>query len=88
MVAVILDRNPEVNFEGSVDVNRILEVVFSDFRKSQLSTNATDEEVKEAFSKTLSKGAHGTYSYIAKAICSILLDGKLQVDSYDHCNVM
>lgn len=90
VVAVILERNPEVNFDKSVEVNRILDSVLKLYRNTaEVPANASDQEVRDAFYRTKQSGAHGTYSFIAKATCSILLDYNIQMDVVsDDCSIM
>lgn len=90
VIAVILERNPEVNFDDRIDVNAVLDTVFKLYKtSSRLPANVTDAQVKDSFYKLKPSGAHGTYSFIAKATCSLLLDNSIQTDAMaESCILM
>jgi len=68
VVAVILERNPEVSFENAIIVEKILAQAISLFKAHTKSTES-DDKVRVAFYNTPSDVVDGTYSYIAKAVC-------------------
>lgn len=87
MVALILERNPEVNFCKRLDVSDIMARVLYLFMESQQFQS--EQEAREALYSTPCNGASGTYAYIAKAVSSVLLDGNVNVDhSTGNCMVM
>lgn len=89
VVSAILERNPEVNFVSSVNVSGILDRALDLFRSSSSSTYNSDSEAREAFYATPTDNSNGTYSFIAKAVCAVLLDNSLDTSQPGNdCRIM
>ena len=88
VVAVMLERNPEVNFSNSVNVKEILEKAVEQFKASSGIAGSGDK-VWEAFYAAPTDQARGTFSFIAKAVCGILLDNDLDsTQPTNDCGIM
>lgn len=77
-----------MNFLKRIDVKSLLAQAQDLFKSATLPNTATDNEVRGAFFATPSDGDNGTHGFIAKAVCSILLDNNLQTSSSGDCSLM
>lgn len=94
VVSTVLDRNPELNFNDTIDLPKLLGQAVEYFRKSHRSGDGTDtsngseSEVYNDFLKTPPGNTQGTCSYIAKAVMNSLLENEMLVESNSECLLM
>ncbi|XP_041375340.1 phosphorylase b kinase regulatory subunit beta-like isoform X2 [Gigantopelta aegis] len=88
VVSTILERNPELTFQKTVNMDKIIEEAFEDYQQdlSRLEEYEKQDD-KSGFFNTPPHVKHGTTSYIAKSIIKQLLDGELRVFSDDTCQI-
>ena len=88
VIAVLLERNPEVGFTRALDVQSMFLKALSYFKESTGSKASNEEELRGEFYQTPADGRNGTHSFIAKAVCSVLLDNAVTNTDREECSVM
>ncbi|OPJ74278.1 phosphorylase b kinase regulatory subunit beta isoform A [Patagioenas fasciata monilis] len=83
VISVILERNPELEFQDKVDLDKVVQEALHDFQKDHSSPKA-DVTV---FYNTPPLGRKGTCSYLSKAVISLLLEGELRPSGEDPCTI-
>ncbi|XP_070186518.1 phosphorylase b kinase regulatory subunit beta-like isoform X2 [Littorina saxatilis] len=78
VVSTILERNPELSFRQSVQMDKIMSEAFEEFRKDLQLEHCSDQDVTTRFFNTPPNVRHGTTAYIAKAVMKELLDGDMR----------
>ncbi|XP_050396602.1 phosphorylase b kinase regulatory subunit beta, partial [Patella vulgata] len=88
VVSTILERNQELSFHQSVNMDRIIQEAFDEFQKdlSQSEGREKQDDMK-CFFNTPPNIKRGTTSYIGKVVIKILLDGELNVPTEEMCLV-
>ncbi|KAK6186118.1 hypothetical protein SNE40_008216 [Patella caerulea] len=88
VVSTILERNKELSFHQSVNMDRIIQEAFDEFQKdlSQSEGREKQDDMK-CFFNTPPNIKRGTTSYIGKVVIKILLDGELNVPTEEMCLV-
>ncbi|TRY85264.1 hypothetical protein DNTS_033598, partial [Danionella cerebrum] len=88
VVAIILERNPELEFQEPVDLDRLVKDAFADFQKdcSRLEGSGKQENM-DAFYNTPALGKRSTSSYLTKAVMIQLLQGEVKPIKDDPCSV-
>ncbi|XP_039242096.1 phosphorylase b kinase regulatory subunit beta isoform X4 [Pipra filicauda] len=84
VISVILERNPELEFQDKVDLDKVVQEAFHDFQKDQSSPNQND---MTAFYNTSPLGKKGTCSYLSKAVITLLLEGEVKPSNDDPCTI-
>ncbi|XP_063044513.1 phosphorylase b kinase regulatory subunit beta isoform X1 [Engraulis encrasicolus] len=88
VVSIVLERNPELEFQETVDLDRLVKEAFSDFQRDHSKTDGVEKKVNmEAFYNTPALGKRGTSSYLTKAVMIQLLQGELRPSKDDPCSV-
>ncbi|KAK3528314.1 hypothetical protein QTP86_031133, partial [Hemibagrus guttatus] len=88
VVSLVLERNPELEFQEKVDLDWLVKEAFSDFQRDQGKTDmAQSEKNMEAFYNTPPLGKRGTSSYLTKAVMIQLLQGEVKPCKDDPCSV-
>ncbi|XP_058237528.1 phosphorylase b kinase regulatory subunit beta isoform X3 [Hemibagrus wyckioides] len=88
VVSLVLERNPELEFQEKVDLDRLVKEAFSDFQRDRGKTDtAQSEKNMEAFYNTPPLGKRGTSSYLTKAVMIQLLQGEVKPCKDDPCSV-
>ncbi|XP_056612781.1 phosphorylase b kinase regulatory subunit beta isoform X2 [Triplophysa dalaica] len=88
VVSIVLERNPELEFQEPVDLDRLVKDAFADFQKDQSRLDVSEKQKNmEAFYNTPALGKKGTSSYLTKAVMIQLLQGEVKPSNDDPCSV-
>ncbi|OXB83980.1 UNVERIFIED_CONTAM: hypothetical protein H355_015491 [Colinus virginianus] len=88
VISVILERNPELEFQDKVDLDKVVQEAFHDFQKDHnRSKGAEHQDDMTAFYNTHPVGKKGTCSYLSKAVISLLLEGDVKTSNDDPCTI-
>ncbi|MED6264483.1 hypothetical protein CHARACLAT_015425, partial [Characodon lateralis] len=88
VVAVVLERNPELEFSDKVDLDSLVKEAFNDFQKDQSRFEGIEkQDDMEGFYNTPPLGKRGTSSYLTKAVMIQLLQGDMKPCKDDPCSV-
>ncbi|XP_017940254.1 phosphorylase b kinase regulatory subunit beta isoform X5 [Manacus vitellinus] len=88
VISVILERNPELEFQDKVDLDKVVQEAFHDFQKDQSSPKgAENQNDMTAFYNTSPLGKKGTCSYLSKAVITLLLEGEVKPSNDDPCTI-
>lgn len=87
VVATILDRNPELHFPQAVNMDKILDDAFAQFKDDKLKEGNVEKEkvTMHMFISTQANVRQGTTSYIAKSVLKQVLEGDLKTSIDDLC---
>ncbi|NXA63450.1 KPBB kinase, partial [Mohoua ochrocephala] len=88
VISVILERNPELEFQDKVDLDKVVQEAFHDFQKDHSSLKgAENQSDMTAFYNTHPLGKKGTCSYLSKAVITLLLEGEMKPSHDDPCTI-
>ncbi|NWU10487.1 KPBB kinase, partial [Cephalopterus ornatus] len=88
VISVILERNPELEFQDKVDLDKVVQEAFRDFQKDHSSPKgAENQSGMTAFYNTHPLGKKGTCSYLSKAVITLLLEGEMKPSNDDPCTI-
>ncbi|NWX42148.1 KPBB kinase, partial [Steatornis caripensis] len=88
VISVILERNPELEFQDKVDLDKVVQEAFRDFQKDHGSPKGAEkQDDMTAFYNTHPAGKKGTCSYLSKAVITLLLEGEMKASSDDPCTI-
>ncbi|GFR83463.1 phosphorylase b kinase regulatory subunit beta [Elysia marginata] len=88
VVSTILERNPELMFHQSANMDKIIQEAYDDFQQDLNRMEGREkQDDMHRFYNTPANVRYGTTAYIAKAVIKNLLDGDLRVVSEDMCSI-
>ncbi|XP_076143594.1 phosphorylase b kinase regulatory subunit beta isoform X1 [Alosa pseudoharengus] len=88
VVSIVLERNPELEFQETVDLDRLVKEAFADFQCDRSKhEGAEKQDDMEVFYNTPALGTRGTSSYLTKAVMIQLLQGEVKPSKDDPCSV-
>ncbi|XP_074896279.1 phosphorylase b kinase regulatory subunit beta isoform X6 [Buteo buteo] len=88
VISVILERNPELEFQDKVDLDKVVQEAFHDFHKDHSSPKGAEkQDDMTAFYNTHPTGKKGTCSYLSKAVITLLLEGEMKPNNDDPCTI-
>ncbi|XP_057202334.1 phosphorylase b kinase regulatory subunit beta isoform X2 [Triplophysa rosa] len=88
VVSIVLERNPELEFQEPVDLDRLVKDAFADFQKDHSRLEVSEKQGNMgAFYNTPALGKKGTSSYLTKAVMIQLLQGEVKPSKDDPCSV-
>ncbi|XP_059167823.1 phosphorylase b kinase regulatory subunit beta-like isoform X2 [Physella acuta] len=88
VVSTILERNPELMFHQSANMDKIIQEAYDEFQQDLNRMEGREkEDDMHRFYNTPPNVRYGTTAYIAKAVIKNLLDGDLRVVSEDLCSI-
>ncbi|KAM8985578.1 phosphorylase b kinase regulatory subunit beta isoform 1-T1 [Ara ararauna] len=88
VISVILERNPELEFQDKVDLDKVVQEAFHDFQKDHgLPKGSEKQDDMTAFYNTHPTGKKGTCSYLSKAVITLLLEGEMKPSNDDPCTI-
>ncbi|XP_053808635.1 phosphorylase b kinase regulatory subunit beta isoform X3 [Vidua macroura] len=88
VISVILERNPELEFQDKVDLDKVVQEAFHDFQKDHSSPKGAENQCDmTAFYNTHPLGKKGTCSYLSKAVITLLLEGEMKSSHDDPCTI-
>ncbi|XP_062405738.1 phosphorylase b kinase regulatory subunit beta isoform X2 [Sardina pilchardus] len=85
VVSIVLERNPELEFQETVDLDHLVKEAFADFQRDRKHEGKQDG--MEIFYNTPALGKRGTSSYLTKAVMIQLLQGDVKPSKDDPCSV-
>ncbi|KFQ04024.1 Phosphorylase b kinase regulatory subunit beta, partial [Leptosomus discolor] len=87
VISVILERNPELEFQDKVDLDKVVQEAFHDFQKDHSSPKGAEKQVSKILLNTHPIGKKGTCSYLSKAVITLLLEGEVKLSNDDPCTI-
>ncbi|KAB5525808.1 hypothetical protein PHYPO_G00144480 [Pangasianodon hypophthalmus] len=88
VVSLVLERNPELEFQEKVDLDHLVREAFGDFQRDHERADVAQSQMEmEAFYNTPPLGKKGTSSYLTKAVMIQLLQGEVKPCKDDPCSV-
>lgn len=88
VVSIVLERNPELEFQETVDLDLLVKEAFNDFQRDHSKNEGAEKQVNmEAFYNTPALAKRGTSSYLTKAVMIQLLQGEVKLSKDDPCSV-
>ncbi|KAH0519277.1 Phosphorylase b kinase regulatory subunit beta [Microtus ochrogaster] len=88
VVSIVLERNPELEFQDKVDLDRLVKEAFLEFQKDESRLKGTEkQDDMTSFYNTPPLGKRGTCSYLMKVVMSLLLEGEVKPSNGDSCLV-
>ncbi|KAL7978926.1 hypothetical protein Chor_013415 [Crotalus horridus] len=88
VVSVILERNPELEFQDKVDLDKLVKESFNQFQKDQNQFKGIEkQDDMTSFYNTPPLGKRGTCSYLTKAVMDLLLEGEVKPTAEDPCSI-
>ncbi|XP_041417206.1 phosphorylase b kinase regulatory subunit beta isoform X2 [Xenopus laevis] len=88
VVSVILERNPEFEFQDKVDLDKLVKEAFNDFQQDQSRLQGAEkQDDMTKFYNTPPLGKRGTCSYLTKAVMNMLLEAEVKPTTEDPCIV-
>ncbi|XP_042653523.1 phosphorylase b kinase regulatory subunit beta isoform X3 [Tyto alba] len=88
VISVILERNPELEFQDKVDLDKVVQEAFHDFQKDHCSPKGAEkQDDMTLFYNTHPVGKKGTCSYLSKAVITLLLEGEMKPSNDDPCTI-
>uniref|UniRef100_A0A672V6B8 Phosphorylase b kinase regulatory subunit n=1 Tax=Strigops habroptila TaxID=2489341 RepID=A0A672V6B8_STRHB len=88
VISVILERNPELEFQDKVDLDKVVQEAFHDFQKDDSRPKGAEkQDDMTSFYNTHPIGKKGTCSYLSKAVITLLLEGEMKPSNDDPCTV-
>ncbi|XP_005289892.2 LOW QUALITY PROTEIN: phosphorylase b kinase regulatory subunit beta [Chrysemys picta bellii] len=89
VVSVILERNPELEFQDKVDLDKLVKEAFHYFQKDETRLKGVEkQDDMTSFYNTPPVGKRGgTCSYLTKAVMNLLLEGEVKPCSDDSCTI-
>ncbi|KAH0619617.1 hypothetical protein JD844_000390, partial [Phrynosoma platyrhinos] len=88
VVSIILERNPELEFQDKVDLDKLVKEAFHHFQKDQNRLKGIEkQDDMTSFYKMPPLGKRGTCSYLTKAVMNALLEGEVRPSTDDPCSI-
>ncbi|XP_036922274.1 phosphorylase b kinase regulatory subunit beta isoform X1 [Sturnira hondurensis] len=88
VVSVVLERNPELEFQDTVDLDQLVQAAFREFQSDTGRPSEVDTQGgMTSFYNTPPLGRRGTCSYLTKVVMDLLLQGEVRPSGDDPCLV-
>lgn len=87
VVSIVLERNPELEFQDKVDLDKLVKEAITDFHKDRHLMEPIYKQDDILFYNTPPLGKRGTCGYLTKAVMSELLEGEVKPSTDDPCTV-
>ncbi|XP_027262092.1 phosphorylase b kinase regulatory subunit beta isoform X3 [Cricetulus griseus] len=88
VVSIVLERNPELEFQDKVDLDRLVKEAFHEFQKDESRLKEMEkQDDMTSFYNTPPLGKRGTCSYLMKVVVNLLLEGEVKPSNGDSCLV-
>ncbi|XP_078608671.1 phosphorylase b kinase regulatory subunit beta-like isoform X2 [Branchiostoma floridae x Branchiostoma japonicum] len=88
VLSTILYRNPELEFQGCVELDKVVQESFQYFQQDQSQSHGQEkQDDMTAFFNTPVGVQHGTTTYLAKAAVNRLLQGNVNIRQDEPCTV-
>ncbi|XP_023582735.1 phosphorylase b kinase regulatory subunit beta isoform X4 [Trichechus manatus latirostris] len=87
VVSVVLERNPELEFQDKVDLDKLVKEAFHEFQKDESRLKEVEkQDDMTSFYNTPPLGKRGTCSYLTKVVMNLLLE-EVKPSNDDPCRV-
>ncbi|XP_071065282.1 phosphorylase b kinase regulatory subunit beta isoform X5 [Dasypus novemcinctus] len=88
VVSIVLERNPELEFQDKVDLDKLVKEAFHEFQKDESQLKEVEkQDDMTSFYNTPPLGKKGTCSYLTKVVMNLLLEGEVKPSNDDPCLV-
>lgn len=88
VVSIVLERNPELEFQDKVDLDKLVKEAFHEFQKDESRLKEIEkQDGMTSFYNTPPLGQRGTCSYLTKVVMNSLLEGEVKPTNEDSCLV-
>uniref|UniRef100_A0A8C2S5C7 Phosphorylase b kinase regulatory subunit n=1 Tax=Capra hircus TaxID=9925 RepID=A0A8C2S5C7_CAPHI len=88
VVSIVLERNPELEFQDKVDLDKLVKEAFHEFQKDESRLKEVEkQDDMTSFYNTPPLGKRGTCSYLTKVVMNLLLEGEVKPSNDDPCLV-
>ena len=88
VVSIVLERNPELEFQDKVDIDKLVKEAFHEFQKDESWLKEIEKQYDmTSFYNTPPLGKRGTCSYLTKVVMNLLLEGEVKPSNDDPCLV-
>ncbi|KAB0382697.1 hypothetical protein FD755_004614 [Muntiacus reevesi] len=88
VVSIVLERNPELEFQDKVDLDKLVKEAFHEFQKDESRLKEVEkQDDMTSFYNTPPLGKRGTCSYLTKVVMNRLLEGEVKPSNDDPCLV-
>uniref|UniRef100_A0A8C4MCQ2 Phosphorylase b kinase regulatory subunit n=1 Tax=Equus asinus asinus TaxID=83772 RepID=A0A8C4MCQ2_EQUAS len=88
VVSIVLERNPELEFQDKVDLDKLVKEAFYEFQKDESRLKEVEkQDDMTSFYNTPPLGKRGTCSYLTKVVMNLLLEGEVKPSNDDPCLV-
>ncbi|XP_029780906.1 phosphorylase b kinase regulatory subunit beta isoform X4 [Suricata suricatta] len=88
VVSIVLERNPELEFQDKVDLDKLVKEAFHEFQKDESRLKEIEkQDDMTSFYNTPPLGKRGTCSYLTKVVMNLLLEGEVRPSNDDPCLV-
>uniref|UniRef100_G1U904 Phosphorylase b kinase regulatory subunit n=1 Tax=Oryctolagus cuniculus TaxID=9986 RepID=G1U904_RABIT len=88
VVSIVLERNPELEFQDKVDLDKLVKEAFHEFQKDESRLKEIEkQDDMTSFYNTPPLGKRGTCSYLTKVVMNLLLEGEVKPSNEDSCLV-
>ncbi|KAF3817861.1 hypothetical protein GH733_013148 [Mirounga leonina] len=87
VVSIVLERNPELEFQDKVDLDKLVKEAFHEFQKDESRLKEVEkQDDMTSFYNTPPLGKRGTCSYLTKVVMNLLLE-EVKPSNDDPCLV-
>ncbi|XP_007536744.1 phosphorylase b kinase regulatory subunit beta isoform X4 [Erinaceus europaeus] len=88
VVSIVLERNPELEFQDKVDLDKLVKEAFHEFQKDESQIKEVEkQDDMTSFYNTPPLGKRGTCSYLTKVVMNLLLEGEVKTSNDNPCLV-
>ncbi|XP_045149554.1 phosphorylase b kinase regulatory subunit beta isoform X3 [Echinops telfairi] len=88
VVSIVLERNPELEFQDKVDLDKLVKEAFHEFQKDESRPKEIErQDDMTSFYNTPPLGKRGSCSYLTKVVMNLLLEGEVKPSNDDPCLV-
>ncbi|XP_006887876.1 PREDICTED: phosphorylase b kinase regulatory subunit beta isoform X2 [Elephantulus edwardii] len=88
VLSIVLERNPELEFQDKVDLDKLVKEAFHEFQKDESRLKEVEkQDDMTSFYNTPPLGKRGTCSYLTKVVINLLLEGEVKPSCDDPCLV-
>nr|XP_025708127.1 phosphorylase b kinase regulatory subunit beta isoform X4 [Callorhinus ursinus] len=88
VVSIVLERNPELEFQDKVDLDKLVKEAFHEFQKDESRLKEVEkQDDMTSFYNIPPLGKRGTCSYLTKVVMNLLLEGEVKPSNDDPCLV-
>ncbi|XP_064414578.1 phosphorylase b kinase regulatory subunit beta isoform X2 [Latimeria chalumnae] len=88
VVSIALERNPELEFQDTVDLDKLMKEAFADFQRDRSRLEGIEKQDDMTLFYTAPPlGKRGTCSYLMKVVMNTLLESEVKPSTDDPCTI-